>query len=95
MRSFGARAAWQAPQSPRAVLAWEEAQLPRRFAASGASGPVLLTEQFLLPAVPGVLDSRELLINVFDLGNGQSAINVNAEVRWASGHRGGRGARDL
>jgi hypothetical protein len=71
------------------VLAWEEAHLPRRFAASGASGPVLLGEQFWLPPVPGVLDSRELLVNVFDLGGGQSAIDVDAEAMW---HRSPRPA---
>jgi hypothetical protein len=34
----------------------------------------------LAAPVPGVLDSRELLVSVFDLGGGQSAIDVNAEV---------------
>jgi len=51
-----------------------------RVRDDGAGG----RRQFTLPAVPGVLDSRELLVNVFDPGGGQSAIDVNAEVRWRS-----------
>lgn len=73
---------WTVPGQPQAVLAWERAHIPRRFTAKGTGGPASTAEQFLLPPVPGVLDSRLMLVSVFRAPGGQSTIEVDAEVNW-------------
>ncbi len=79
---------WQAPGQPQAVLAWEQAHLPRRFTSAGSGmnyGPGVTTawsEEFSLPALPAVLTSRQLIIEVVSAGNGQTAIRVDSQVIW-------------
>ncbi len=79
---------WLAPGQPQAVLAWEQAHLPRRFASTGsgtsyAGGvPTEWSDEFSLPAVPAVLNSRELIVQVVSAGHGQTAIRVDAQVTW-------------
>jgi len=79
---------WQMPGQPEAVLAWEKAHLPRRFTSAGSSVsslrgvPTAWSDDFSLPAVPTVLASRELLVEVVSAGRGQTAIRVDAQVIW-------------
>jgi len=79
---------WQAPGQPTAVLAWEKAHLPSRFASDGSSissqygVPTAWSDEFSLPAVPAVLISRELVVEVVSAGKGQTAIRVDSQVTW-------------
>ncbi len=79
---------WLVPGQPQAVLAWERAHLPRRFAGAGSSTsyaggvPTEWSDQFSLPAVPAVLESRQLIVQVVSAGANQTAIRVDAQVIW-------------
>jgi hypothetical protein len=78
---------WAVPSVPAAVLAWEEQHVPRRFTRTetfhGTDGGVAQSgDVFTLPPIAGVLESRELLVEVADGGGGQAAIRVDAEVTW-------------
>jgi len=74
---------WRAPGQPQAVLAWEQAHLPRRFTPGDADfGPPSWDRTFSLTPVPGVLDARDLVVEVTGAGTGQTAIRVDAQVSW-------------
>jgi hypothetical protein len=74
---------WRAPGQPPAVLAWEQAHLPRRFTPGDADfGPPSWDRTFSLPPVPGVLNVRDLVVEVAAAGHGQTAIRVDAQVSW-------------
>jgi hypothetical protein len=83
------RAAWLiAPGSPSSVLGWEERHVPHEFALTGAAtsdGPPGIApthaDMFSLPPVTGVLDTRELIVEVVRDGAG-TAIRVDAQVTW-------------
>jgi hypothetical protein len=73
---------WETPGSPQAVLAWEQAHLPRRFTPGDADfGPPAWDRGFEL-APEGVLVSRELDVEVASAGGGQTGIRVDAWVAW-------------
>jgi len=74
---------WRAPGRPQAILAWEQARLPRRFMPGDADfGPPSWDRTFSLAPVPGVLDVRDLVVEVTGAGSGQTAIRVDAQVSW-------------
>ena len=74
---------WRAPGEPRAVLAWEQAHLSRRFTPEDAVfGPPSWDRTFSLSPVPGVLNARDLVVEVTAAGHGQTAIRVDAQVSW-------------
>jgi hypothetical protein len=79
---------WQAPGSPQAVLGWEQAHLPRRFSATGngeifgPGRPTAWSDSFSLAAVPGVLNSRQLIVEAVSSENGQTMLRVDAQVTW-------------
>jgi hypothetical protein len=74
---------WRSPGRPQAVLAWEQAHLPRRFTPGDADfGPPSWDRTFSLPPVRGVLNARDLVVEVTAAGNGQTAIRVDAQVSW-------------
>jgi hypothetical protein len=74
---------WRAPGQPQAVLAWEQAHLPRRFTLGDADfGPPSWDRTFSLPPVPGALNTRDLVVEVTGAGHGQTAIRVDAQVSW-------------
>jgi hypothetical protein len=74
---------WWAPGQPQAVLAWEQAHLPRRFTPGDADfGPPSWDRMFSLAPVPGVLIARDLVVEVTGAGDGQTAIRVDAQVSW-------------
>ena len=83
------RAAWLiVPGSPSSVLGWEERHVPREFTLTGSAssnGPPgfepTRADMFSLPPVAGVLDSRQLIVEVVRDG-GDTAIRVDAQVTW-------------
>jgi hypothetical protein len=73
---------WEAPGSPQAVLAWEQAHLPRRFTPGDADfGPPAWDRGFEL-APEGVLVDRELDVEVASAGGGRTGIRLDAWVAW-------------
>jgi hypothetical protein len=77
---------WIAPGAPQSVLAWEAKHLSHRFSAAGSGhgwGPgfVSWSQDFSLPDIPAVLDSRELVVEVVQDG-AKTAIRVDAQVTW-------------
>jgi hypothetical protein len=74
---------WRAPGRPQAILAWEQARLARPFTPGDEDfGPPSWDRTFSLSPVPGVLNARDLVVEVTAVGNGQSAIRVDAQVSW-------------
>src|SRR6266702_1846074 len=73
---------WRAPGQPQAVLAWEQAHLPRRFTSGDADFGPSRDRTFSLSPIPGVLNARELVVEVAGAGSGQTAIRVDAQVSW-------------
>jgi hypothetical protein len=74
---------WRAPGQPQAVLAWEQGHLPRRFTPDDADfGPPSWDRTFSLSPVPGVLNARDLVVEVTGAGNGETEIRVDAQVSW-------------
>jgi len=78
---------WEVPGTPAAVLSWETAHLAHRFSrdgtSSGSDGKVTYWgDEFDLPAVTGVLDSRELQVKAVAAGDGETALRVDAQVTW-------------
>ena len=79
---------WRVPGRPQEVLAWVGAHLPPGFAPAGTgtgsgtgAGSESWTGMFALPAVPGVLTQRELVVLAVRSGS-QTAIRVDAQVVW-------------
>lgn len=78
---------WIAPGAPQSVLAWEARHLSHRFSTAGTGtsyGPhqaTIWSQDFSLPAIPAVLDSRDLSVEVVQDGS-RTAIRVDAQVTW-------------
>jgi hypothetical protein len=81
----------EAPGSPRAVLAWEVAHVPRAYTAlCGSPGPLPWSCGFEIPSpgVPlgipsqGVLIGRILDVEVASAGDGRTGIRLDAWVAW-------------
>lgn len=81
---------WRVPGRPQEVLAWIRAHLPPGFTPAGTgtstgtgtgTGSGSWTDVFALPAVPGVLTQRELVVLAVRSGS-QTAIRVDAQVVW-------------
>jgi len=73
---------WLAPGQPQALLTWEKARLPRQFAPGDATFGQTMSDTFSLPPVSGVLNSRDLVVEVVSAAGGQTAIRVDAQVTW-------------
>jgi hypothetical protein len=78
---------WQAPGQPQQLLAWEQAHLSHRFSAAGSSSgwnghDFSYGDQFSLPAITGVLYSRELAVEAVAAGAGQTDLRVDSQVTW-------------
>jgi hypothetical protein len=78
---------WQAPGQPQLVLGWEKAHLPPWFSddgsGSGSDGDVFFWgDDFSLPAITGVLDSRALEVTAVAAGDGKTDLRVDAQVTW-------------
>jgi hypothetical protein len=73
---------WEAPGSPQALLAWEQAHLRGRFTLGDADfGPPAWDRGFDL-APEGALVTRELDVEVASAGDGQTGIRLDAWVAW-------------
>ena len=73
---------WRVPGRPQGVLAWIRAHLPSGFTPDGTGrGNGSRIDTFALPAVPGVLTQRELVV-LAAAYRGQTAIRVDAQVVW-------------
>jgi hypothetical protein len=78
---------WIATGAPQSVLSWEAKHLSHRFSSAGGGtgyGPGFATiwsQVFSLPDIPGVLDSRELVVEVVQDG-AKTAIRVDSQVAW-------------
>jgi hypothetical protein len=77
---------WIAPGAPQSVLAWEAKHVPRRFSTAGSGhswGPGFTSwsQDFSLPDIPAVLDSRQLAVSVVQDGD-KTAIRVDGQVTW-------------
>ncbi|MGH3291986.1 MAG: hypothetical protein ACRDP7_09290 [Trebonia sp.] len=85
---------WQVKGDPQQVLAWTASHVGRTHTAGGleTNFPVsgrpetVWEEDYALPPVPAVEDSRELTVETADAGNGQTAIRVDAQVTWLPAH---------
>jgi len=74
---------WQVRGAATALLAWEKAHISRRFSRQDAIiGPPSWNTVYSLPAVPGVLPTREMNVQVYDVGGGMSVIMADAMVSW-------------
>jgi hypothetical protein len=74
---------WRAPGQPQAVLAWEQTHLPDRFTPGDADfGPPSWDRMFSLVPIPGVLNARDLVVEVTGADHEQTAIRVDAQVGW-------------
>lgn len=74
---------WEAPGDPQGLIAWEKAHIAKRFTLGDADfGPPAWDQMFQLPAIPGVLTSRDMVMEVVGLGNGKTGLRVDAEVGW-------------
>jgi hypothetical protein len=78
---------WEVPGNPATTLAWVGAHLPREFqrtvTISGKIGSVAdLGDVFSLSQITGVLNQREMLVEVAGAGHGQTAIRVDAQDTW-------------
>jgi hypothetical protein len=74
---------WQVRGAAPALLAWEKTHISRRFSRQDAIiGPPSWDTVYSLPAVPGVLPTREMNVQVYDVGGGMSVIMADAMVSW-------------
>jgi hypothetical protein len=74
---------WVVPGQPQALLAWEQAHLPRAFTPGDSdSGPPSWDRMFQLAPVASVITDAELVVKVASAGGGQTGIRVDAEVAW-------------
>jgi hypothetical protein len=74
---------WQVHGAPTALLAWEQSHISRAFSHQDVIiGPPSWSTMYSLPAVPGVLPTREMNVQVFDAGGGSTVIMAEAMVSW-------------
>jgi hypothetical protein len=74
---------WLAPGDPQRVLAWEAAHLtayPKY--GYGTSGKGIYVNEFRVPAVAGLFDTRDLAVSTTSAGHGEVAIRVDSLVDW-------------
>jgi hypothetical protein len=78
---------WRVAGDPQQVLSRAAKLVPHRFTLDGEGtesqgGVTTWEDAFDLAPVPGVLDSRQLTIEVAAAGGGQTGIRVDAQVTW-------------
>lgn len=74
---------WRVRGAATALLAWEKAHISRSFSRQDVIvGPPSWNTVYSLPAVPGVLPTREMNVQVYDVGGGLSVIMADAMVSW-------------
>ena len=81
---------WQVKGDPQQVLAWTAGHVGRSHTSFGVTTNLPVSgrpetvweNDYVLPPVPAVEDTRELTVEVADAGSGQTAIRVDAQVTW-------------
>jgi hypothetical protein len=74
---------WQVSGAAPALLAWEKAHISRSFSQQDVIiGPPSWNTVYSLPAVPGALPTREMNVQVYDVGGGVTVILADAMVSW-------------
>jgi hypothetical protein len=74
---------WRVSGAATALLAWEKVHISRSFSRQDVIiGPPSWDTVYSLPAVPGVLPTREMNVQVYDAGGGVSVIMADAIVSW-------------
>ena len=74
---------WRANGAATALLAWEKAHISRSFSRQDVIiGPPSWNTVYSLPAVPGVLPTREMIVQFYDEGGGVTVIMAKAMVSW-------------
>jgi hypothetical protein len=74
---------WRVNGSATALLAWEKAHISRGFSRQDTIiGPPSWNTVYALPAVPGVLPTREMNVQFYDAGGGATVIMADAMVGW-------------
>jgi len=74
---------WRVNGSATALLAWEKAHISRSFSPQDVIiGPPSWNTVYSLPAVPGVLPTREMNVQFYDAGSGMTVIMAEAMVSW-------------
>jgi hypothetical protein len=79
-----AAAWWQVPgQAPQAVLSWEASHVPSRFTLTGSGvSPRTVVDTWTLPPVPGVLDTRWLIVTAVSDGAGGTDLRAEGQVTY-------------
>jgi hypothetical protein len=74
---------WRVSGTATALLAWEKAHIARGFSRQDVIiGPPSWNTVYTLPAVPGVLPKREMNVQFYQEGGGQTVIMAEAMVSW-------------
>jgi hypothetical protein len=74
---------WRAAGAATALLAWEKAHISRSFSRQDTIiGPPSWNTVYSLPAVPGMLPTREMNVQFYDEGGGVTVIMAAALVAW-------------
>jgi len=84
---------WRVSGAATALLEWEKAHISRSFSRQDVIiGPPSWNTVYSLPAVPGVLPTREMNVQVYDAGGGVTVIMADAMVSWPPPNSQRRGA---
>lgn len=74
---------WRVSGAATALREWEKAHISRSFAWQDViTGPPSWNTVYSLPAVPGVLPTREMNVQFYDTGRGTTVIMADAMVSW-------------
>jgi hypothetical protein len=74
---------WRASGAATALLAWEKGHISTSFSSQDVIiGPPSWNTVYTLPAVPGVLPTREMNVQFYDAGGGMTVIMAKAMVVW-------------
>jgi hypothetical protein len=74
---------WRASGTATGLLAWEKAHISGSFSRQDVIiGPPSWNTVYSLPAVPGVLPTREMNVQFYDAGGGMIVIMAEAMVSW-------------
>jgi hypothetical protein len=74
---------WRVSGAATALQAWEKAHISRSFSRQDMNiGPPDWDTLYSLPAIPGVLPTRQMNLQFYDVGGGATVIMADAMVSW-------------
>jgi hypothetical protein len=74
---------WRVPGAATVLHAWEKAHISRSFSRQDVIiGPPDWNTVYSLPAVPGILATREMNVQFYDAGGANTEIMADAMVSW-------------